>query len=412
MALRLLHTADWHLGHTLHGFGRSAEHELALSWLLETAVAEEVDALLVAGDVFDAANPPIEAQELWHRFLAKAWKRLPHLQVVVIGGNHDSASRLDAIAPFLSALERLHVVGGAVRRGGQFCPDGHVLPLADRAGQVAAWLAAVPHLRAAETGTGDEAAVAAGVRRVYDAVLAEARARRRADQALVAMGHLYLAGAQVSTLSERRLTLGGETAVGHDLFAADVAYAALGHLHLAQPVGGREHVRYAGSLIPLSLSERTYPHQVMLVELEGAQVAGLRELRVPRALALPRIPEQGRATVKEALAAIASLPVRADGSSDLRPLLEVEIELQGPEPGLRQRVEEALRGKEARLARIGVHTTGTGEALGQQAVRSLADLQPEDVFLAHWRKLHAGEPPPELLATFHQLVGLVHEEAR
>jgi exonuclease SbcD len=410
MSLRLLHTSDWHLGHVLHGFDRSREHGLVLEWLLGTIEHEGADALLVAGDVFDAANPPTEAQHQWYRFLVEAWKRVPHLQVVVVGGNHDSASRLDSVRPFLSAMGRLHVVGGAVRREGGVDLDRHAIALHGRDGKVAAWVAAVPHLRATETGTGDEAAVAAGVRRFYDAVFAHVRERRGPGEPIVAMGHLYLVGGQVSKLSERKLTLGNEHAVGSDLFPDDVAYAALGHLHLAQHVGGREHVRYSGSLIPLSLAERDYPHQAIVVDLDGERATSIREVLAPRHVELPRIPEKDAVPVEEALAAIRALPARGGGPDDARPLLEVEVRLEKPEPGLRQRVEEALRGKEARLARLGVTLTGTGAALGDGEVRPISELDPEEVLRAKWRKHHQGDPPPDLVLAFHELVDLAHQE--
>lgn len=410
MTLRILHTADWHLGHVLHGFDRSHEQAQVLEWLLEKLGEEDVDALLLAGDVFDAANPATAAQHAWYRFLVEAWRRRPHLEIVVIGGNHDSASRLDATDPFLAALGRLHVVGGVVRRDGEVDLDRHVIPLHDRTGRVAAWVAAVPHLRATETGAGDALAIGAGVRAFYGAVLARARARRAEGEALVAMGHLYLVGGQVSRLSERKLTLGNEPAVGHDLFPEDVAYAALGHLHLAQPVGGRAHVRYAGSLVPLSLSERGYPHQAVVVDLDGSRATAIRELPAPRKVELPRIPAEGTATAEEALAAIRVLPGRGDGPEEDRPLLEVEVRLEKPEPALRQRLEEALRGKEARLARLGVTLTGTGESLGEAHVRAISDLQPEEVFQARWRRDHGGDPPPDLVLAFHELVDLVHQE--
>src|SRR3990172_9303676 len=119
VTLRLFHTADWHLGHTLHGVERTYEHERLMAWLLQTIERESVDAVLVAGDVFDAANRPTEAQALWYRFLVEAWRRVPHVQVVVIGGNHDSGARLDATDPFLRAMERLPIVGCVTRRDGR-----------------------------------------------------------------------------------------------------------------------------------------------------------------------------------------------------------------------------------------------------------------------------------------------------
>ncbi|HTP29918.1 MAG TPA: exonuclease SbcCD subunit D C-terminal domain-containing protein [Anaeromyxobacteraceae bacterium] len=409
MSLRLLHTSDWHLGHILHGFERAREHALVLDWLLATIEKESVDALLVAGDIFDSANPSTEAQQLWYRFLVDAWRRVPHLQVVVIGGNHDSPSRLDSIDPFLRALGRLHVVGGAARNGSAIDVDRHVVPLFDRTGKRTAWVAAVPHLRATETGTGDEAAVAFGIRKFYDQVLARIRAQR-SDEAIVAMGHLHLVGGQVSSISERRLSVGNEAAIGCDLFPPDVAYVALGHLHLAQAVGGRDHIRYSGSLIPLALSERTYPHQVVLVVLDGTRASEIRPLSAPRLIELPRIPPTGTATVDEALCEIRALPPRTPAAGVGWPLLEVEVRLERPEPSLRQKLEEALQGKAARLARLGVTMTGTGAVLGGVEVRTISDLTPEEVFRAKWARHHKGEPPPDLLRTFQELIQMVHED--
>jgi len=414
MALRVLHTSDWHLGHALHGFGRTYEHERLVAWLLDTLQDEAIDAVLVSGDVFDAASPPLEAQQLWYHFLVEAWRRVPHLQVVVIGGNHDSPARLDATDPFLRAMERLHVIGGVPRAEGKPLLDRLVLPLADRAGKVQAWVAAVPFLRAADTGAGTEDAVAASTRRFYADVLAAARSRCEEGQALVAMGHLYLVGTQVSSLSERQLFVGNQSAVSHELFPDDVAYAALGHLHLAQRVGGREHVRYAGSLLPLSFTERDYPHGAVVVALEGNRAVEVRPVRAPRFVDLVRVPESGSAgALDPVLAALRALPPRGDGPDAARPLVEVRVEVERPEPTLRFRVEEALAGKEARFAKLEVKTAGTGEALGealQGALRPVSELLPEEVFLAKYVRDFGGAPPDELLSDFRALLETVRAE--
>jgi exonuclease SbcD len=109
--MRLIHTADWHLGHKLHEVDRREEHEAFLDWLVETIREREADALLMSGDVFDTANPSAEAQELWYRFLARCRRRNPDVDIVVIGGNHDSAGRLDAPNPLLRELG-VQIVGG------------------------------------------------------------------------------------------------------------------------------------------------------------------------------------------------------------------------------------------------------------------------------------------------------------
>jgi exonuclease SbcD len=114
--LKLCHTSDWHLGHTLHGHGREHEHARFLAFLLETLASEEADALIVAGDVFDSANPPASAQAMLYRFLADARAKLPRLDVLIVAGNHDSAARLSAPDPILRALG-VRVIGAVPRVG-------------------------------------------------------------------------------------------------------------------------------------------------------------------------------------------------------------------------------------------------------------------------------------------------------
>jgi exonuclease SbcD len=410
MPLRLLHTADWHLGHTLHDFDRAFEHERLLAWLIETIEREQVDALLVAGDVFDAANPPTAAQAAWYGFLVEAWARNPTLQVVVLGGNHDSAARLEAVDPFLLAMKRLHLLGGVRRKDGVLDLDRFVVPLHDRSGEVRAWVAAVPYLRASETGTGGDDAVARGTADVFGRVLDIARSRRQDGQSLLVMGHLHAAGGQVSDLSERKVVVGNQVAIPVDIFPTDVAYTALGHLHLAQAVGGRENVRYSGSLLPLALSERTYPHQVVLVEVDG-NTAVPRAIPVPRIADILQVPASGLpGPVEAVLRDLARLPARGEGLEPARPFLRVNIAVDRPDPTLRQRVVEALEGKEARLAQFQVTSTGKGEALGDVEVRSITDLTPDEVFRAKYRREYGQDVPAELVQAFHELVDQVGQE--
>ncbi|MGL5045184.1 MAG: metallophosphoesterase family protein, partial [Plesiomonas sp.] len=102
--LKIVHTADWHLGHHLHGYDRCAEHQAFLDWLQATLLREQADVLLVAGDLFDSANPPASAWQMLYRFLAHITRKMPHLNVVMIGGNHDSPSKLDAPHELLRAF--------------------------------------------------------------------------------------------------------------------------------------------------------------------------------------------------------------------------------------------------------------------------------------------------------------------
>lgn len=390
MAVRLLHTSDWHLGHHLHGVSREREHAAFLGWLVDLCVAEAIDAVVITGDVFDGSNPPASAQAAYYGFLARLAARRPGVQVIVLGGNHDSPSRLEAPAPLLDAL-RVRVIGALPRDAGGIVWDRCVIDLGG------AWLLGVPFLRAADVADDD-------VKARYAEGIAAARARA-GELPLVVTGHLNVSGAEPSALSERRVVIGGSEAVAADLFPPDLAYVALGHLHKAQRVGGREHVRYAGSPIPLAMTEAEYRHQVVIVEVGG----GIAIREVPRTIDLVRIPKRGALPLDEVLAAIAALPdLGIDDDPDARPLLEVAVLLTKPEPQLRVRLDQAMTHKRAHLVRFTTARAGTGAALGDLTVDvALADLSPREVLLQRWRRDHQGDPPAALMAAFDALVARV-----
>jgi DNA repair protein SbcD/Mre11 len=404
--MRLIHTSDWHLGHTLHELSRRPEHLAFLQWLLGQLEALEADALLVAGDIFDASNPSAEAQADLYQFLAEARRRLPNLDIILIGGNHDSASRLDAPQPLLQAFG-VRVVGGLPRQvDGSIDHERMVIPLTDRTGTVTARVIAMPFLRPADLPVIKEENVdtlVEGVRRVYAELIEHAESVRRPGEALLAMGHLYMTGTKLSELSERKILGGNQHALPHDVFPESLAYVALGHLHLAQRVG-RDSIRYAGSPIPLSMSEIHYRHQLCVIDIEAGQLKGVRSEPVPRSVQLLRVPTEAKplAEVEQALNAMAS---HSHLPAELQPILEVPVQLEQPQPTLRAQIEQALEGKGVRLARIAVQYTGSGQSLADALPQeTLKDLLPEDVFRLCWARDHEGDLPPELLAAFHQVL--------
>ena len=412
--MRIVHTSDWHLGHQLHGVARDREHAAFLAWLVELCAAEQVDAIVVTGDVFDGSNPPAIAQAAYYGFLADVAARLPGVQVVVIGGNHDSPARLEAPAPLLERL-RVRVVGALPRAAadpGVVDWERAIVPLFRRAtGELAAWMVAIPFLRIGDLATTRLDDADAAIRALYEDGVAAARARRGDGQALVVTGHLHVSGAQPSEMSERRIVVGGAEAIGGDLFPADASYVALGHLHKAQRIGGREHIRYAGSPIPLAMGEADYRHTVVIADLAGAACA-VRTVAIPRAVEMVRVPRREAAPIEEVLAALAALPpLDPEEEQELRPFLEVHVRLDRPVPGLRDRIEQAVDGKRPRLVKIGVQRAGDLAALGDAAPgTALADLAPRDVVIRRWRRDHQGEPPPALLAAFDALLARVQEE--
>lgn len=413
--MRLIHTSDWHLGQTLHSFERTYEHQCFLDWLLETIVAEQADALLIAGDVFDTANPSAAAQKQLYRFLQQARARAPALDIVIIAGNHDSPGRLEAPAPLLEA-HGTSVVGHIVRDAdGQIDLERFLVPLHDRTGAVRAWCLAVPFLRPGDVPRPDlaegEAACAdpylAGIGLLYRQAFALAAARREPGQALVAMGHCHMVDGAASLDSERRIVIGGTEALPASIFDPAIAYAALGHLHLAQRVGQQERVRYCGSPLPLSFSEVHYRHQVLRVDLDGAALSAVTPLPVPRAVDLLRVPPTP-APIEAALAALAALdlPGLPALPAHAQPLLEVRVLLEAPEPGLRARIEAAIAGKPLRLAKIDTtrRHDGLADPAAAMTLDQLARLQPDDIFRRLYTHTFGEEAPADQLTAFGELM--------
>jgi exonuclease SbcD len=409
--MRLLHTSDWHLGQTLHNFERGYEHQCFLDWLLDTVVAERADALLIAGDVFDTANPSAAAQKQLYRFLQQARARAPLLDIVVIAGNHDSPGRLEAPGPLLEA-HGTSVIGHIHRNDdGEIELERLVIPLRGADGEIRAWCLAIPFLRPGDLPRGAPAAEGApapdpyleGIALLYRQAFALAESKRRPGQAIVAMGHCHMVDGQASLDSERRIVIGGTEALPGTVFDPAIAYAALGHLHLAQRVGQHEHRRYCGSPLPLSFAEVGYQHQVLRIDLEGGAAREVVPLMVPRAVELLRVPAKPQ-PLEDALSALAALDLPALAPHQ-QPFLEVRVLLDAPEPGLRARIEAALEGKPVRLAKI--EPTRKHAPAGEDPAMTfeqLAQMQPDDIFRRLYRQRFGEEAPADQLIAFAELM--------
>lgn len=272
--MNILHTSDWHLGRLLYGRQRTAEFDAFLQWLLHTIETQQVQVLLVAGDVFDTTTPTHQAQGLYYRFLhAAAHAGCKH--IVIIGGNHDSPTFLDAPQEILRALN-VHVVGQAA------APEEEVLLLRDDEGAPLLIVCAVPYLRERDVRTGtvgesieDKANnYLLGVRQHYEAVAAHARQLQQGLEQpvpIVGMGHIFTQGGR--TLADdgvRDLIVGGLGHIHPQVFDRVFDYVALGHLHVPQMVGERSWVRYSGSPLPMGFGEAQQQKSVCLIRFQPA----------------------------------------------------------------------------------------------------------------------------------------------
>jgi exonuclease SbcD len=401
--IRLLHTADWHLGAALQGWSREPEHRAALAQLVETARVRVVDAVIVAGDIFDSLNPSAEAQRLLYDTLRDLRAACPHATIALLAGNHDPAGRLEAPRA-LFEIAGVHSVGVIARREGALDLSAHLLPIRDASGAVGAYLLALPYPRAADLPiagadvTGSP--VVWGVRALYREAVDAARAKIGAAP-LVLTGHLHVAGGLESEGAERRILIGGEHAAPPDIFPPDAAYVALGHLHKPQKVG-RETIRYSGALIPMSKSEIGYAHGVTLVEISGAGAATAEPLAFTRSVAHLRLPQQGPLAVSEIEGALASLALDPQTPDEARPFVHLAVRVNGPSVGLKAEIDAVCEKFPVRLVSLAVERPQRIEA-PQLAPLRLAERQPRDLFREAFEATHGVAPSDEHLRCFDQL---------
>lgn len=410
--MKILHTADWHIGQLFHEYDRGYEHQQFLDWLVKLLQAEQIDVLLISGDVFDISNPSAISIRMFYTFLNQATKANPDLQIIITAGNHDSASRLEAPKPLLES-SNVHIIGVVQKDAeGNIDYEKLLVPIHDASGNIKIWCLAVPFLR-----MGDYPAIADcanpytdGVTALYKEAFKHAEHKKQDGQTLIAMGHLHTHHAEITELDKtERLIMGGVECIPATAFHEDIKYVALGHIHKAQKIGGKEHIRYSGSPLPMSFSELNYKHQVIVFELDE-EIDNLKSIEIPLFVPLQRVPLNHQ-PLHEVITLLAQLP-EMDFSSETEPYLEVRVLLEGPEPALRHKVETALAGKKVRLARIDVkYPASTQEAPEFITPEKLNELQPIDVFGKVYQSRYNSEVPSDILQLFQQVAQEVNQAA-
>ena len=362
--MRVIHTADWHLGKPLADLDRMEEFRRFLDFLLQTLLATEADVLVIAGDVFDSATPPQAAVRLYFDFLAALYTR-SHCVAVVTAGNHDSPSHLEAPRDLLNVL-RTHVVAALSEdRSAMLIP----LPSSETPSLV---VAAVPFLRERDLRTGHLGQSAAeierdlreGLRCRYEEIAEAARPWRDCGVPILATGHLTALGASTSE-SEREIHVGGLGKIGADAFPEAFSYVALGHLHRPQAVGGKPHIRYSGSPIALSFSEAADVKELRLLDFAGGVLVANEGIPIPqvRRLIQLRVPQE-ELEVK--------LRAFEPPQCELTPWVEVVVEKASRSADLYKTVQQIVEGRPFQVLKV------TPEREGEQAGLGLDDDSAEE----------------------------------
>jgi len=404
--MRIIHTADWHIGQTLNGYGRDYEHKEVLKELATLAHKHQADALIIAGDIFDHHNPSGEAQQLFYETLLKLKKARPKMTIVITAGNHDAAGRLSAPHALFDEMG-VHIVGNIKRVNGCIAPERHLVKLRNERGELTAQVLAVsyptsaclPPLKNLQIEEGISP-VAEATRALY-AQLMEETGALEAGVPLIITGHLHVAGGLESEGAERRILVGGQHAVPPDIFPKEAVYVALGHLHKAQNIGGNE-IRYSGSLMPLSMSEISYPHGVTLLSLEGDKV-DMKHIKLKRPVDFLAVPATGETRLDELEACFKALDLPKDLPLDRQPFVQVRLAREGIGAGFRAQVDHIAEAFPIRL--VETHLTPRAhnalDEASTEPLKRLVELKPEDLFRQAFQRIHDKEPSSKHMEAFH-----------
>ncbi|MBK0092261.1 MULTISPECIES: exonuclease subunit SbcD [Erwiniaceae] len=369
--MRIIHTADWHLGQFFYSKSRAAEHQAFLDWLLAQIALHQVDALIIAGDLFDTGSPPSYAREMFNRFVVAL--QSTQCQLIVLAGNHDSVATLNESRELLACLNT-RVITSATPQGEQ-----QVLTLHQRDGTPGALLCAIPYLRprdilrsqAGQSGREKQISLLEAIEQHYQQCYAAALTER-ADRALpiIATGHLTTVGVTKSD-SVRDIYIGTLDAFPAQAFPpAD--YIALGHIHRAQRIADSEHIRYSGSPIPLSFDELGREKSVFLVEF-SAQLNRVTPLPIPLF--------QPMQMLKGSMAEIEQQLAQFSDSDAGQPVwLDIEITTQEYLSDLQRRVEQLTEALPVEVLLVRRSREQRQRSLARMDNETLSELKVEEVF--------------------------------
>ena len=395
--MRILHTADWHIGQRLYERPRLDEHRKFLEWILETIKEKKVELLLVSGDIFHTSLPSADATNLYYEFL-HWFSQETEAYAVITAGNHDSPRHLEAPKEFLK-MGRIYVVGRAANLDDcvlKFPPDNS--PEKPKVS-----VAAVPYLSESELSHisfETEPEKAERYRKRLKKLYQQCVDAMPAELPKILMGHLFVQNGKESG-SERNIQIGGATAIHVDDFPCGVDYVALGHLHRPQSINGASYpVRYSGSPLPLRFNEAAYRKTVCLLEVSGVgNSPSVEEVEIPVFKELCTV--EGDLNTEDLNAFLMRMKKKDwDGK-----YIRVKLKLDKPKIGIGDQVREAFRKRGGDVLSVELELEdqqGNGPGIPDREMR-----QPTEMFKKFHKERYGKEPEEELLKTFSELLELV-----
>ncbi len=375
LRLKIIHTSDWHLGQHFMGKSRQPEHQKFLRWLLGLALEQKIDAIIVAGDIFDTGSPPSYARELYNHFIVELQSTGVHL--IILGGNHDSVAMLSESKSLLSHLNT-SVIPNSMEN-----LEDQIIIIRDKAKKATGIVCAIPFLRTrdivlsqeGQSGIDKQRSLQQSIAQHYQSVFQLAKQKKQelgGAIPIIATGHLTTVGAK-SSESVRDIYIGTLDAFPSSAFPpAD--YIALGHIHRPQRVGGSQSVRYSGSPIPLSFDELSNDKEVLIVDFEKAELKAVIAQKVPRFQPMHIV----KGDLVEIEVEVKALAAKYD--HDEPAWLDIEVSTQDFLNDLQQRIQTLVEGLPVEVLLLRRARTKKQIGLDQQNKETLHELTAKEVF--------------------------------
>lgn len=380
--MRILHTADWHLGRTLEGRSRLEEQEAFLDELVGIVRDQQIDLVLMAGDVYDTVNPPAQAEKLFYESISRLADGGAR-QIVAIAGNHDNPERLAASAP-LADRQGITLLG---------LPGTEAMPLDIRRTGERAMLYALPYpsesrLKELLSEDADEESLQVVYSDRIGAMIRQASQSFSKDTVNLIMSHIYVLGGAESD-SERPIQVGGAYTVNAKAFGTAADYVALGHLHRPQSVKADVPVKYSGSPLAYSFSEAGQAKSVTVLDISPGGTLRTEEIYL----------SSGRPLVRwKAAEGIAQVYRWFEENRDASAWIDLEIHL---EEALTMEQIQGLRKQRSGIVQIRPIFTQASEQLPEEQER----LPIDEMFSRFYSRQTGGaQPEPELIRLFMELL--------
>lgn len=401
--MKILHTSDWHLGHTLYNYDRSQEQEDFLRQLAEIVRHEKPDVMTVSGDIYHYSTPSAATQKMYTEGLLNIHKACPEMAIVVTAGNHDSSSKLE-IDSSLWQHFGVTVIGNIERDCENVNLARHIIAIENGKGEKKGYVIAVPHIYSQnfpvlDAGTPREERQP----RFFQALLDETEKQNTERLPVVLMAHLSITGSDRSGHDE---SIGGIDYVPLEDLGKGYDYLALGHIHCPQDIkGSSRRARYCGTPLPVSFDE-TYPHSVSIVELNGHEEPLTRTATIENPIPLITLPHTP-VPFEEALKQLEEYPGDKQAYIRLNVLIENYLA-----PDCNERAANAVKDKACKYCYIKSNREkqAADDSAKHLSIQEIQEMSPLDIARLYYRETEGEEMDEELCGMMGDVLRQIKEK--